>query len=130
MVDSHCEIIWDDNSGADLGHQPTENYAPGFDDAYKQEVISQQHIRYKMIGLLVKNPLVTDENLKLRDLKSAYTFNSKDDRYEMFFVSVKMVQPDTRAGYSDIKYKLENMKISHSKHDTPKSKIHICGMDE
>ena len=130
MVDSHCEIIWDDNYGVDLGHHPTENYAPGLYDASKQAVISQQFLRYKKIGLSVKNPLVNYENIKLRYFKSAYTFNSKDDRYEMFYAGVKMVQPDTHAGYSDIKYKLENMKMPHLKHDTPKSKIHICGMDE
>ena len=39
MVDSHCEILWDENYGADLGRHPTENYAAGLDDAAKQEVI-------------------------------------------------------------------------------------------
>ena len=37
-----------------------------------------------------------------------------------------MVRPDTHAGCSDIKYKLENMKMSHFKHDTPKSNLHIA----
>ena len=31
MVDSYCEILWADNSGAYLGHQPTANYAAGLD---------------------------------------------------------------------------------------------------
>ena len=35
VVDSHCEILWDDNSGVDLGRQPTSNYASGLDDAEK-----------------------------------------------------------------------------------------------
>ena len=32
MVDSHCEILWDENSEADLGLHPTENHASGLDD--------------------------------------------------------------------------------------------------
>ena len=39
MVESHCEILWYDNSGAYLGRQTTENYAAGLDDAAKQAVI-------------------------------------------------------------------------------------------
>ena len=50
MVDSHCEILWDDNSGAYLGHHTTENYESGLDDAEKQKIISQQRPRSKMIG--------------------------------------------------------------------------------
>ena len=41
----------------------------------------------------------------------------------MFSVIVKMAQPDTRAGCSDIKSKLENMKMYHFKHETPKSNL-------
>ena len=44
MVDPHCEIIWDDSSGADLGHHPTEKYAAGLDDADNQAVISQNRL--------------------------------------------------------------------------------------
>ena len=33
MVDSHCDFLWSDNSGAYLGHHPTANYASGLDDA-------------------------------------------------------------------------------------------------
>ena len=36
-----------------------------------------------------------------------------------------MIQLDTCAGCSDIKYKLENMKVSHSKHEIPKANLHI-----
>ena len=91
MVDSHCEIIWDDNSGADLGHQPTENYAPGFDDAYKQEVISQQHLRSKMLSLFIKKSFTTVSKRKLRDFRSAYTLNTQDYGSTIFFVIVKIV---------------------------------------
>ena len=33
MMDAHCEILWDDNSGAYLGRYPTENYAELLDDS-------------------------------------------------------------------------------------------------
>ena len=36
-----------------------------------------------------------------------------------------MVQPDTRAGVSYINSKMENMKNSQFKYDTPKSKLQI-----
>ena len=36
-----------------------------------------------------------------------------------------MVQPNTRAGRSDIKSKLENMKMYNFKHDIPKANLHI-----
>ena len=32
VVDSHYEILWADNSGANLRRHPTENYASGLDD--------------------------------------------------------------------------------------------------
>ena len=36
-----------------------------------------------------------------------------------------MVRPDTCVGCSDIKSKLEKMKMSHSKHDIPKANLKI-----
>ena len=36
MVDSHCEILRADNSGANLGRHPGENYSAGIFDAEKQ----------------------------------------------------------------------------------------------
>ena len=98
MVDSHCEILWDDNSGAYLGCHPTENYAAGLDEAQKQAIMSQQLLRSKMIGLWIKTFLTTNVKCKLRALNYAFTFNAKDDRAAMFFVIVKMVQPDTHTG--------------------------------
>ena len=43
----------------------------------------------------------------------------------MLFVIVKIVRPDTRPGCSDINSNLENMKMSHFKHDIPKSNLQI-----
>ena len=43
----------------------------------------------------------------------------------MFFVIVKMVQTDTRAGFSDIKYKLETANMFQFKNDITKYKLHI-----
>ena len=43
----------------------------------------------------------------------------------MFFVIVKLVRPDTCAGCSNIMYRLENMNMSHFKHDIPKDNLHI-----
>ena len=78
-----------------------------------------------MVGLWIQNYLTIYEKRKLRDFKFAYTFNDQDDGAAMLFVIVKMVQPDTRAVCSYIKYKLENMKKYHIKHDIPKSNHQI-----
>ena len=78
-----------------------------------------------MLGLRIKNVLTTDSKWKLRDFRSAYTFNTQDNVAAMLFVIVKMVWPETRSGCSDIKYKLENKEMSQFKHDNPKAKLHI-----
>ena len=78
-----------------------------------------------MIGLWIKNYLTTNPNRKLRVFKSAYNFKAQYDGSAMFFVIVKMVRPDTRTGCTDINYYLENMKMYHFKHDTPKANPHI-----
>ena len=44
----------------------------------------------------------------------------------MFFVIVKMVRPDTRAGCLDIKTKLDTMKMSQFKHDISKENLQIA----
>ena len=49
MVDSHCEILWADNSEAGLGCHPTENYVSGIDDPSKKSVIAQQRLRINTI---------------------------------------------------------------------------------
>ena len=42
MVDSHCEIMWADNSGTDSGRHPTANYGAVLDDPAKQAVKAQK----------------------------------------------------------------------------------------
>ena len=78
-----------------------------------------------MLGLWIKKYLTTDDKRKLRDFKYAYNLNAQDDGAAMLFLIVKMMQPDTHAGCSDIKYKLENMKMSHFKREIPKSNLQI-----
>ena len=76
-----------------------------------------------MLGLCINNSLTTNDKRKLRAYKSSYTFNAQDDGDEMFFVIVKFLQPDTCARLSDIKFKLENMKMFHLKNYIPKSNL-------
>ena len=125
MVDSHCEILWADNYGANLGRHPIENHAAGLDDAEKQAMISQQRLRFNMLGIYIKNSLTTDTKHKLRAFNSAYTFKTQYDGDVMLFFIVKLVKPDTRAGFSDTKSKLENMKMPHFKHDIYKANLQI-----
>ena len=91
MVDSHYEILWADNSGADLGHHPTSKYSAGIYDAEKQAIIAQQRLRSKMLGLWIKNSLTTDAKCKLRYFNSAYSFKSQYDGAAIFLVIFKMV---------------------------------------
>ena len=37
-----------------------------------------------------------------------------------------MVRPETREGFSDIKTKLDTMRMYHFKHDFPKDNLHIA----
>ena len=98
MVDSLYEILWANNSGADLERHPTRNYASGLDYREKQVIIAHQGLRSKMIGLWIKNSLTTNVKRELRAFKPAYNFNAQDYGAAMLFVIVKMVRPDTRAG--------------------------------
>ena len=41
MVESHCKILWADNSGADLGWHPNTNYVAGLYESAKQALITQ-----------------------------------------------------------------------------------------
>ena len=124
-MDYQCEITWDENYGAGLGRHPTENYGAGLDNPENQAAISKQCLRYKIPGLWVKNSLTTYTNRKLRDFRSEYTLNTQYDGAVMLFVIVKMVQPDTCTGCSDINTNLENMKMSQFKYDIPKTNLHI-----
>ena len=125
MVESHCDILWDDNSGADLGRCTTENCATGLDGGEKQAIISQYRLRFKVIGIWIKKYLTTYAKCKWRAFRYAYAFDTQDDGAEMLLVNVKMVRTYTRAGWSDINSKLENMKMYHFKHEIPKANLHI-----
>ena len=78
-----------------MGHQPTENYRAGLDDPDNQAMIYQHNLRSKMIGICINNLLTTDAKQKLKALSTAYNLSNKYDGDGMFFVIVKMVQPDT-----------------------------------
>ena len=125
MVDSHCEILWAENYGSDLGCHPTTNYSAGLYDVAKQSLINQKRLRSNMLRLWIKNSMTTNSKCKLRAFNYAFTLNAQDYGATMFFVIVKMVQPHTHSGCSYIKYKLENMKLSRFKHDIPKSNLQI-----
>ena len=71
----------------------------------------------------VENP--SDANLKLKDSRSAYTFNTQYYGTAILFFIVKMVRPDTHAGCSTIKSKLENTNIPEFKYDIPKANLNI-----
>ena len=60
MVDSHCEILWADNSGAYLGCHPTANYAAVLNDVERQSIIAQQRLRSNILGPWINNSLTTD----------------------------------------------------------------------
>ena len=64
MVESHCEILWADNSGENLGRQPTANYVAAIYDAEKQVIIAHKDLRYNMLCLCIKNSLTTDTKCK------------------------------------------------------------------
>ena len=78
-----------------------------------------------MLILWVKNSLTTDDKHNLRAFKTSYNYNKQDYGAAMFFIIVKMVRPETRAGCSDIKKKLETTSIYHFKHDIPTVNLHI-----
>ena len=76
MVDSHCEIMWADNSGTDSGRHPTANYGAGLDDPAKQAVQAQKLLMHKMLDLCNNNSLATNYKSNLRYFNSGYTFNA------------------------------------------------------
>ena len=75
-MDSECEIMWEDNLGAGLGRQPTEDYWPEADDTGKKALIYQQRLRSKKLILWIRNSLNTDMQRKLRAYKTSYYHNS------------------------------------------------------
>ena len=73
------------------------------------------------MGLWINNSL----NTAAKSFRNSYTFNDQDDRAAMFFVVVKTVRPDTISGYSDMKTKLETMKMYQFKHNISKANLHL-----
>ena len=118
-MNSHYEILWADNSGENLGHQPTSNYAARLDEAEKQAIIYQQRLSSNVLGLWIKNYLTTNAKHKIRDFESAYTFNDQYDGAATIFVILKIVQPDTLTGWSDIQYNLEILRCPISNMTPP-----------
>ena len=126
MADSHCEILWDDNSGAGLGRHPTENHEAGLDDPQNWAIIDQQRLSSNVLGIWIDKSLTTYAKRKLRAFRSAYNFNNQYYGSAIIFVIVKKVPPDIWAGFLDIISKLDNMKMSQFKHNTPKSNLKIA----
>ena len=125
MVESHYEILWANKLGAGLGIDPSAYYVARTDDPEKQAIIAQQRHRYKMLELWVKNFLATDAKWMWRAFRTAYTFNTQYDGAGIIFVIVKMVRPDTHAGWSDIKYKPDTTNMSQFKHNIPRANQQI-----
>ena len=70
MVDSHCEIMWSNNSGAVLGRHPKANYGDLIYNPIKKALFTQQYLRYKILGQWIKNSLTTDAKHNLRAFRS------------------------------------------------------------
>ena len=113
MVDSYCETLWENNSFSGLGIHHTAHYDAAKNDAKRQSIISQQGLRSNIIILCIINSLNKYVKYKLRAYKTSYAYNRQGDGSVLFFVLVIMVRPDTRAGFSGIKVKLETMNIYH-----------------
>ena len=94
MVNSHCEILWDDNSGAGLGRHPTENHEAGLEDPQNWEIIDQQRLRSNVLGIWIEKYMTTDAKRKLRAFRYAYNFNNQYYGSAIIFVIVKKVPPD------------------------------------
>ena len=95
------------------------------DDAKENSLKPQQRFISNMISLCIKNPLTTDAKHNLRAHKTSDACNIQDYGAAMFFFIVKIVHPATCVGLSDIKEKLESMKLSRFKHDITRSIIYI-----
>ena len=62
-MESHCETMWEDNSGSGLGRHLTSDYGTAADDDEKQALIYQQPLRSKITSLWIKNSLNTVRNV-------------------------------------------------------------------
>ena len=77
-----------------MGSHPTENYGAGIYNSAKQEIITKQYLRSKIIGIWINNLTTTDAKRKLRAFRYAYNFNNQYDGSAIIFVIVKKVPPD------------------------------------
>ena len=75
--------------------------------------------------LWIRKLLDTYVKLNLRAFNTPYDLNGQYYGTVMFFVIFKMVFPDTRTGWSDIKTKFETTNMSYFKKDVTKSNLHI-----
>ena len=78
-----------------------------------------------MLGLWINNYLTIEAKRRLRALQTSNTFNNQYGGDVRFFVIVKMVIPDTRAGCSDTKKKIETTKMSQLEHDISQASLQI-----
>ena len=63
--------------------------------------------------------------MQLIPFRTSYKLNNQDDGDAIFFLIVKMVHPDTRDGCSDIKTKIDTMKMYQFKRSTSNANLHI-----
>ena len=84
MVDSQCEIMWANNSGAGLGGHPISYYESAPYSPENQAIITQQGLGYNIIGLWIKNFLTTDAKCKL-DPSVLHTYSTTNMMEPQFF---------------------------------------------
>ena len=75
-----------------MGRHTTSDYGVAPDNSDKQTPIFQQHLRYKILNLWIKNSLITDVKHNFRGYKTSYAYNSQDDGAIMLFFWMLMHQ--------------------------------------
>ena len=124
-MESHCEILWEENQGAHLVRHPKSDYVAGLNYAHKHRIIGQQSLRSNMLILWIIKPLTTGVKRKMRAYMSPYAFNIQYDVSKIFFAIVKIVRPDKCEGLSDTKTNLKTMNFYQLNHEIPKGNLHI-----
>ena len=94
IVYLHCEILWSDNLGANLGRHSTEYYVDVGDVVTKQLIISHKRLASNMLSLWIQThlPLIWSASWGPTIFYMRAVF---------FFVIIKMVHPGTRLCCSD-----------------------------
>ena len=116
--------MWADNSVVVLWCHRKENCEAEANYAAKKEIIAQQRFRSNIVSLYIINSLTTYPKRKFRDFKTYYTFSNKCYG-AVTFCHPESMCPDTCAVCSDIKNKLDNMKMYHFKQDVSKSNLKV-----